>query len=426
MTVTGISLQEITSGGASAPQGQEFKQAYFAEHPTMTGMHVIDISTSIATTFAGSASLIAELETAQANGNSNFWAVVYLVAPGQLIAANLAAQIADLAANHQVSTLFFLTSADLAFADALGTALAAQEAQKQYFEAVIRYRKAYNVAQTGTADFTTVPTELTLTLGVGHDLQVGQTVEIHGTNPFAGVHTIASVNAGAGTIGITLSSVAHTWGAGDQVEETPTSYAANFKAEFLTFASSSVAIVAPTTQDKWMGAIGGRLARIPVQSSLGKVLDGSMVGVATDVRYGHSQFVVLDEGRGLFLKRFVEDPSAVYVNDDLVMHSVTDTITTLAQRRVVNKAKRGILFYAFPLINSNQFNKDASGALAAAQIAARGLEEMKKPVPGKSRELFDYSLSTAWITGGISILFTLTDVNRIKVVDSSIELINQI
>ncbi|OGG94333.1 MAG: hypothetical protein A2508_02620 [Candidatus Lambdaproteobacteria bacterium RIFOXYD12_FULL_49_8] len=348
MTVTGIQLQEANSGGVVAPLGQEFKQAYFSEHPTLNGMQTINITSDVANLFAGNAELIGELETAQANADNSFFAVVYLVAPLALTDLLVGGYIADLAATYEVATLLFVTNADAAFAAAVNTELAAQAAQKRYFEAVLKFRKA-----------------------------------------------------GA---------------------DTPSAYATAFNTAFSAFSSSSVSIIAPTTQDNWLGAFGGRLARIRVQASAGKVLDGGLKNVLTDPAYGQSEFTVLDDARAVFLKRFVEDPSSVFVNDDLVMYSTSDTVTTMAQRRVLNKAKREILFYAFPLINDDKFNKDESGAMAASQIASKGLEVMKKPVPGKNREIHDYSLSTSWVTGGVAIAFTLIDVNRIKIVDTTIEL----
>lgn len=353
MTVTGIKLEETLSSGAVAPQGQEFKQAYFVEDAGQVGtteMTTIDASTVLEDVFTGQTELIGELTAAQANANSSFWAVVYRVPVGDLIGANLGTYIDDLAANYEVSTLLFLTDADAAFAGALETELDAQENQKRFYEAVLRFRKA---------------------------------------------------NA-----------------------ETPDVYATAFDTEFDGFASNRISIIAPTTQDNWVGAYGGRLARIRVQASAGKVLDGGMSGVSVDPEYGQSQFVSLDAARAVFFKRFVEDPASIYVNDDLVMHSAVDQVTTMAQRRVLNKAKREILFYAFPLINDDKFNKDASGALAASVIAAKGLEIMQKPQPGKSPEIHDFTLEAGWITGGLAIAFTLIDVNRIKIVDTTIELTN--
>ncbi|MDT8447357.1 MAG: DUF2586 family protein [bacterium] len=356
MTVTGIKLNETISGGPTAPQGQEFKQAYFAEHASLTGMTTIDVTSDVATIFAGNDELIGELETAQANADSGFFAVVYLVPVGSLVSANLGTYIDDLAATYEVATLLFVKDANVDFAVALEAELATQENQKRYFEAVIRFRQVTDLG---------LPTQ-----------------------------------------------------------ELPDDYASAFAWEFDGFASSRISIVAPTTQSKWLGAYGGRLARIRVQASAGKVLDGGLKNVDVDPAYGNTQFASLDLARAVFFKRFVEDPSSVYVNDDLVMFSAVDQVTTMAQRRVLNKAKREVLFYAFPLINDDKFNKDESGAMAASVIASKGLELMKKPSPGRTPEIYDYSLAASWVTGGVAIALTLSDVNRIKIVDTTISLTN--
>lgn len=356
MTLTGISLQEVSSGGGVAPAGQEYKQAYFAEDASVTTgteMHIISISTDLTDPLALNLTntvLVDELETARANSDSSFYAILHLspITPEGLTDLTVADHIEEVVSSYEVSTLVFVKDADLAFATAVDTAISLQNNQKQYLEALLRFRKA------GT--------------------------------------------------------------------DTPTEYADAFDLAFDTFSSSSISIVAPTTQDNWLGAVAGRISRIAVQASAGKVLDGGLKNVSTDPAYSQGILSTLDSSRALVLKRFVEDPSSVYVNDDLVMHSAVDTVTTMAQRRVLNKAKREILFYAFPLINDDKFNKDESGAMACALIAGKGLEVMKKASAGQNQQISDYSLAASWITGGVAIAFSVNDVNRIKIVDSTIEL----
>lgn len=204
--------------------------------------------------------------------------------------------------------------------------------------------------------------------------------------------------------------------------ETPTDYAAAFSAEWSAFECEWIGVVAPTTEDDWTGAVAGRISRLSVEKTVAATEDGGLASVDTDADYADSHLRSLDSHRAIFLKRHPENPSAVMVNDDNSMASASGTIRTLATARVANKAARQILAYGYPLIGSSKFNRDDSGARAAGQVAAQGLEKMlaKTPYP----EIGAYELSASWGTSGnLTFVWSVYDVNRIKIVENEVMLL---
>lgn len=210
-----------------------------------------------------------------------------------------------------------------------------------------------------------------------------------------------------------------------ETPETPEAYATDFKNTFKEFSCDQVGIIVPTDQKNWLGAVAGRVSKTGVQRSVGRVASGALINVSVNPEFDHPEFVIMDEGRGIFLKKFPESPTEVQVNDDNVMYSATSDIKTLAQARVANKALREVNLASFPLINDETYSRDQTGATAAAQVAGIGLKRMTESSVNKAPELFDYTIESSWTANGIANKITLIDVNRVKIVENKIVLTEQ-
>ncbi len=420
MAVSGIMIEEVKGSGASAPEGQEFKQVYLTEHASLLGPFLIDSSWSESDLTAQfiDTDLVSALYTAILNSNSKFYGVIWCVGTGDLTESTISMHIEEIKTKYQVSTISILKDADIDLANGVKNALISEENQKTYYEALLTFRKAYIFDLEG---LTATLSGSTVTLNIGeNNFTVGDDILLSGDARLRGRFDLTARTAT--TISFLSDVETFTFNAGAVCEEHPDDYCLAFSDEFSTFSSTHVGIVAPTTEDNHNTALAGRISRIQVQTTPIKVTDGELVNVDVNSNYTYSHHVVLDTARAIFLKRHPENIVEVHCNDDNVMYSLTDTIKSFAQRRVTNKGKRQIGFYSFPLIGEERFDKNEVGALSAAQIASEGLEKMKT---GSLKEIYDYTLKVAWITNGLQIQYSIIDINRIKIVDSYIDLVEQ-
>lgn len=421
MAYTEIRVSEVLSGLPQAPDGPENRVCFVTEHASLSGFKLIDCSTDIEETF-GAGDLAEELKTSQANGGQKFWAAVYCLGSGELVSANVA-DIFEAIAGYAtlVSIVAFMTDTDATFADAVKTAVATQKANKKDFIPIMKYREAYS-ADIGEIEATQNAGTVTIDIGAANDFATGMEILIVDGGALSGRHTLTDDTDN--TIAFAATEATYTLPVGAMVYEHPDDYVLAAADEFDEFSLDDGGIVVPMTQKKHVGAYIGRTAKINVHVSSGRVADGGLVGVDTDSNYKRAHLVALDTARFIFFKRFPEDPTQVYVNDDNTMYSATSDVTTIARRRVINKAIRLVRFYAFPLINDHKYPKDSSGAMAAAEAAAEGLKEMKRSSPVKEPEISDYEIEAGWIENGLSTELAIYDINRIKIFDSNVSITN--
>ncbi len=414
MAFTEIIVNEESSGQPQAPDGIEGKQAWIAAHGTKSGFFLVDTSTDCEDAF-GAGDLANELKVAQANADAKFWAVVYLMPEADLVAANLDDILAALGRDYQASLLVFPTLAvDKTFLDALSVELAGQANLIRYYEALVRFRKAYVHDLNGK---TATQATGTVTIPIGaHSYDIGDDILIRGGTALDGHYALTAVVVDT-SVSFASAVETLTFAEGAEMIEYPDDYCLAVDDAFELYADSQVGIVAPATQDNWIGAIAGRIARIPVHESAGRVKGGALIGVDTDPDFGRAQLVALDSSRTMFLKRFPQDLTSVYLNDDLLVHSATDDCRHMSRRRMINKAMRLVNFHALILINEHKFPRNNSGAMAAAKIAATGARQMVA-----LGELGDYELTAAWTANGISCAVKLYDFSRVKFFDGNISI----
>jgi hypothetical protein len=420
MTVTGISIQYKKSGGVTLPEGLEFKIGFIAEHSSVLGKNTIDTSTDVEALY-GTGELADELSNMQLNSNSSLYCRCLTVPTGSLVTANVDSFFEQFEDN-EVSLLVFLTETDKTFAEAVKAKRITSANNKRYFECLLKTQKSLSadISSLATADDagnTSIPL-------ASSGFSSNDNLLISGTNSeLDGLHVAHSSTDSSNVVLNTSFTSSVTFPEGSKIEIKPDDYIEEINTEFNLFEDAYTGIIAPTTEDKWLGAVAGRISKIKSMTSSGKVLDGGINGVNVNPNYKAGQISSLDSGRFIFLKRHPENVAEIHVNDDNTMFSLTDDIKTIAQARVINKAIRVTLASAFPLINNNIYPKTTAGASAVIQVASKGLQAMKdaKPYP----EIFDYNIQAVWVSNGIQLTLTVTDVNRIKIVQSFITLEQQ-
>jgi len=414
MTLTGIDIDELTTGGAEPPESIEYKQAFIAGHATLRGFSLLDITTDCESVY-GAGELADQLETVQLNSNSQFWGVVYCINPVEMTAALIADHIKAVADGHDVSTITIFHDADKAFADAVKNAYTAQALNKKDFEFVLQYRKSYIYDLTGV-EAVQGSGSLVIPLPAANKVAVDDEILITRAEDSSQLFGRFVVTARTDTsCTITSTQATFTFLAGAYLKEHPDDYCMRADDEFDLYNCNAMSIVAPYTQDNHLGAYTGRISKTKVHSSAGKVIDGELKNVDVDPDLSLTHFSLLDSGRFVFLKRFPERKTQVHINDDNVMFPAGDTVKTMATRRVLNKCKRQIRHFGFDLINDDSFDKNEAGAKAAALIAGKGLRIMKKPGGSLQPEITDFTIVGSWTPeGGIEFLFSVTDKNRIK------------
>ncbi len=416
MTVSGVrSPIEQKSGGATAPEGLEYAQCYIAEHVTLRGLKLINAATDFEE-LVGAGELADDLRTAKLNANGEFYAGAYFAAPGSLTDSSVAYIVAEIAKSIEVSTLIFLIDADLAFANAVKAVIIEQGNLKTFYQAILRTRRQHSwdlsgIEATQAAGKVTIP--------IANSFGVGDEVQIDNCGDLGGRYALS--DADGGSIEFAADAATFTCPDGASIEEHLDDYFLDLTDIFELFISTSVSIVAPTDQAGHATGYAGRIARIPVKTSPAKTLDGGIENVATNPNLNYSHVVLADSARLVLLKRHAENMAEVHVNDDNVLFGAADDVKTMATRRVIDKAKRNVLFHSFKLIQNEMYARDEDGARAAGNVAAAGLEVMRK-----SGEIHDYDLSVQWLPeGGFQPRMALTDVHRIKYIVPMISITQQ-
>ena len=204
---------------------------------------------------------------------------------------------------------------------------------------------------------------------------------------------------------------------GFQLEEKPETYAAHFGTDMAEFSSNKIMMVAPTTQLGHLGVVLGEGCKQPIHQSIGRRDEGTILGVEVDAAYSDAVLKTLVAAGAVVLKRPVEKPSEIVINDDTVMWT-SGAVRNWAQRRIICEAARSIFFYGYPLVNSILYPKTDAGAKAGAEDVGQGLKDMRDNSPAK---ISGFKLEVAWGTSGsLQVDWAVYDLNRLKIIENSI------
>lgn len=412
---TEITIEEGKATGAM-PEGIVGRSCVIAEHATVQGINLIDASTDIEG-LLGDCKLATELADAQANAGSKFYCVLATYPDAYITTANIKDIIQGILDLQYEPEFFVLHKpCDLSLAEAFEAALQFFQDNKRWFSGVTTYRKAraYDLEGVVAADGTTY-TIIPLT---GHGFSETDQVVMSGTGNYDGTHDVLASST-TDELHIDTTYVAETFPAGALLEEKPETYAANFGTEFADLSADKSMLVAPSTQTGHLGAVFGYGCKQPIEQSIGRRDEGGIKSVEVDPAYTPAVLKTLVSHGAVVLKRPVEKPDMIVVNDDTVMWTV-GSVRNWSRRRILCEAARSIFFYGNPLVNSNKYPKTSAGAEAAAEEIATGLKAMRDNSPAK---ISGFDLTVSWGTDGkILVDWTVYDLNRLKIIENSLTL----
>jgi hypothetical protein len=243
-------------------------------------------------------------------------------------------------------------------------------------------------------------------------------VVISGSVNYNGTHDVLGTST-ADALHIDTAFVEETFAAGALIEEKPETYAANFGTEFATLSADKSMLVAPVTQIGHLGACFGYGCKQSIEQSIGRRDEGGIKSVEVDPAYTVAVLKTLVSHGAVILKRPVEKPDMIVVNDDTVMWT-TGSVRNWSRRRILCEAARSIFFHGNPLINSTKYPKTDAGKAAAAEEIATGLKAMRDNSPVK---ISGFELTVDWGTDGkILIDWIVYDLNRLKIIENKLTL----
>lgn len=411
---TEISVEEKLSTG-SMPSGIAGRACLIGEHATVQGINLIDATTDINDKF-GDCELTTDLEDAQANAGSKFYCIVATYATDFVTKDNIDTLMqAILDMGYEPEFWVLHKPVDKDFADKFEEALQAFQDAKRWYSGIARFRKARmhdleGITSGDGAGHTTLAI-------VGHGFVENDQVVISGTTNYDGVHT-ALAGTTADSLAIDAAYVDETFAAGALLEEKPEDYASKFSSEFNLFSSNKAMIVAPTTQLGHLGAVFGYGCKQSIEQSIGRRDEGGLNSIEVDPAYSVAVLKTLVAAGAVVLKRPIEKPEEIVVNDDTVMWT-SGSVKTWAARRIVCEAARSLFFYGNPLVNSVKYPKTDAGAEAAAEEVGTGLKQMRDNSPAK---ISAFGLTLTWLAVGLQIDWSVNDLNRLKIIENSITL----
>lgn len=408
-------LEELSTG--SMPDGTAGRACLIAEHASVQGVNLIDSTTDIDGIF-DDCELTTDLEDAQANGGSKFYCIVVTYAADYVTKDNiktLMQSILDM--GYEPEFWVIHKAVDKDFADKFEEALQAFQDAKRWFSGVCRFRKAimHDLEGITTADGGDGSTT-TLTI-TAHGYVENDQVVISGTENYDGVHTVLAASE-ADSLAIDADYVDETFPEDALVEEKPETYASKFSTAFNLFSSNKIMLVAPTNQLGHLGTVFGYGCAQSIEQSIGRRDEGGLSSVEVDPAYSVAVLKTLVAAGAVVLKRPIEKPEEIVINDDTVMWT-SGSVKTWAQRRVICEAARSLFYYGNPLINSTKYPKTEAGAKAAAEEVGAGLKIMRDNSPAK---ISAFDLELKWITGGLEISWAIYDLNRLKIIENKITL----
>jgi len=410
MPIPGITIIEATAGGAPPDNRQENKIGLITTHPTLRGLFLLGAATDVAATFG----VNPQITAVQLNGGPLLNGAVYFAAT--IDATNVAAHIDDLIlqlGTGSVSMIGIDADATAAMVAAVNAKLILLENAKEDYEIIYRYRKAFEAAL-GTVAYTQATGSVTIPLA-GHPFVINDDVLIRGTGALDGRHNITAVVAG---VSITIVSVvASGVFAGGTLKEHPEDYFLDMDTEFGLSGSNRANMIGGYTQVNYLGAMLGRYAAIPVNTSPIDRRLGSMAGVVVDTEMSKAALDYADGARFISFLHPRKGDTRVFPTNDLTLFPTADKVTSMPSRRELNKAKRIVYFYGDLLLGSDQYDRDTQGAKAAAMFLATGSDAnpggLKAMVEANEITAFDVSL--VWVgIGSFTASLAITDRNRIK------------
>ncbi len=411
---TEISVEEKLATG-QMPTGIAGRSCLIAEHATVQGINLIDATTDINAIF-GDCELTTDLEDAQANAGSKFYCIVATYATAYLTKDNiktLIQSILDMAYEPEFWVLHKPVDKD--FADKFEEALQSFQDNKRWYSGIARYRKArvHDLEGVTSGDGTG---HTTLAI-VAHGFVENDQVVISGSQNYEGIHT-ALAGTTADSLAIDAAYVDETFAAGALLEEKPEDYATKFSTEFNLFSSNKIMVVAPNTQLGHLGAVFGYGCKQSIEQSIGRRDEGGILSVEVDPAYSVAVLKTLVAAGAVVLKRPIEKPEEIVINDDTVMWT-SGSVRTWAARRIVCEAARSLFNYGNSLVNSVKYEKTDAGEKAAAEEIGTGLKVMRDNSPAK---ISGFDLTAKWVTGGLQIDWAVYDLNRLKIIENSITL----
>lgn len=411
-----------TTGGSIVPSGLEFKGCFFIEHESLRGLTLVDSSTDIVE-LVGAGEIAEEIKAAQLQVGSSFYAGVFSVGVGELSVENLE-NVFSLFHSQSLkfSMLIFLVDADVTFVSELSSLLQGFRSNKDFYEAVVQYKKAevYSLDGIVTEDNLGI-SAFTIT---GNGFETGDYVLVKETKNHNGRHKVTVT--GDQISFDNISYVDETFDSSMTIEEDPQSYIEGFDSSFNDESgavfSDFISVVVPTTESGWVGNYSGRMLKNKVHVTAAKRIDGPFP-VSVNLSYTRSLLITLDDARAVFFKQPAVTEGENYLNDDNVLYASTSDIKTMAQSRTVNKALRLTNKASEKLIGDDKYPKNNDGLeFAKVNIARESLEYMKA-----DKEIFDYAIDSSWgiVDGVLESTILIVDMNRIKIINADLTLTSQ-
>jgi len=379
----GISGMLKNSGKAKAATGIYGLILYFAAFGANPRTKLVDVTSDLATDFAGDARLLAELNAYVGCADTKANAVVRTQAT--IASADIGALIdaALPSAPGGAELLVFDLAANAAFLAALKVELAARAANKQRYRALCRWRNALVAALVGVPAATHSAGAKTSIPLANHGLEPGDEVIIYGSTNYDGAH-ILDVGTDANNLVIPVAYVAEVFAAGATLEESPESYLADFVEKTAAFSDPRIHLVLPTTQVGHLGSVAGVASACDsVADEPGAVelfpLDTALTPV-DEVWLGTKLAVIkaLAAARAIVIRRHAEDPTHVYINVAHSLYGPQDDQKSLPMGRLADKILRLVEFYGFPAVNSRKYPATEAGGKAIAQLCGQGDADLKR------------------------------------------------
>ncbi|MBU2514516.1 hypothetical protein KJ966_24590 [bacterium] len=412
---TEITIEEGKATG-SMPEGTIGRACLIAEHASVLGINLVDAATDIQDLF-GDCELATELSDAQANAGTSYYCIVATFASGYITGDTIKSILQGILDMQYEPEFFVLQKpCDLALAQKYEEALQYFQDNKRWFSGVAQYRRAraFDLEGVVAADgsgHTILPI-------VGHGFLNPDQVVISGSGNYDGTINVLPTST-ADALHIDVAFTAETFPAGALLEEKPETYATRFGSDFATLSADKLMLVAPVTQLGHLGAVFGYGCKQSIEQSIGRRDEGGIKSVEVDPAYSVAVLRTLVSHGAVILKRPVEKPNMIVVNDDTTMWTA-GSVRNWSRRRILCKGARSIFYYGNDLVNSNKYPKTKAGAMAAGEEIATGLKEMRDGFPA---QISGYELAPTWGTDGkLLVDWVVYDLNRLKIIGNQITL----